>query len=668
MSTAIARTVISDKFPIGVATTYSAGRSIDTSLAEPDTGPVFDSLLKFSLTRLRFIAVAAAAIITIGCGSESNVRPAPAAPSPEVVAQRQLGSGNLLTAATSFLKLSETVAGAGGAEHAAVASLAFRQAGETDTADSIVSDLESQGFDADSNGIVATAVLCAEVAAGNFDSAAKLAMRIRADELPAYAAFRYHYCTGAALLRNRDYSEATAALLESYRYAGASRADALLARTTWDAVSQLSEKAIRAKMEGADTSARGWYDLALTARRALADESAFNASFQTWQSQYTSHPAAQLEMQLREQAQALAVKPAQVALLLPFSAELKNAATAVRDGFLAARYLDSSADERPKVRIYDSSEEDFEQTVQQALKDGADMLVGPLRKNLVDRLSQLDGVQTKVLALNIVVADEDAMRPGFYQFGLSPEDEAAQVARRAYRGGNRALMLVPDTAWGQRMYKAFQRSWTELGGELVAEVFYGEDTEAYAKAVKRGLNVDLSEARSADIKRTIATALHAEPRRRQDIDVILLAAFPDNARQLVPQLRYFRAEDIAVFATSHVYAGGTQLNRDSDLDGVTFGDMPWLFGANDHSSFNAIRRNWGNESQTFARLYGFGIDAYRLLPYLPKLQQQRGLRIPGVTGDLWMDHDGVIHRNMTWLKFVEGIPTLLDHSDPIRVE
>ena len=70
--------------------------------------------------------------------------------------------------------------------------------------------------------------------------------------------------------------------------------------------------------------------------------------------------------------------------------------------------------------------------------------------------------------------------------------------------------------------------------------------------------------------------LEFEPRRRQDIDIVFMAAFPAGARQLMPQLAFHHGADLPVHATSHVWSGVPDPANDRDLDGVVFGDMPWL--------------------------------------------------------------------------------------------
>ena len=618
--------------------------------------------------RIRVTPILLAALITCGCGSERNVRPAPVAPDPKTVALRQLSQGNFAIAAKNLEQLVAQPETEAEADLLALAALAYRQDQQHDSADRVLLSLETAGFAADTSAAVGVASMCAMHDRGEHSDARQTASGINPAQLHAYASLRYFYCFGASALALGEHATAAQNLTEMYRVGNAVQLDANAPELTWSAISQLPESTLVAQSEQSSGSGRGWYELGLVARRHLADPAQFSSAFAEWRAKHASHPGIALESRLNSLAASMAAKPRNVALILPFGSDFAGAATAVRDGFMTARYLDASVSDRPEVRIYDSDNGDFETTVRQAVADGADILVGPLRKPRVSGVRGYSDLGARVLALNIVSEDNNASPAGFYQFGLSPEDEANQVARRAIAVGKRALLLVPDTSWGHRMHAAYSSTWSDLGGTLVAEIFYGESADTYPTAVKRGFSIDLSETRGTELQRTVGINLHREPRRRQDVDVILLAGFPDNARQILPQIRYFRAENVPVYATSHVYAGGTRLSRDSDLDGITFGDMPWLFAANDHDSFNAVRRNWGAESQTFARLYGFGIDAYRLLPYLPKLQQQRGLRVPGVTGDLWMDERGVIHRNMTWLQFVDGLPQLQEQTGPIRVD
>ena len=349
---------------------------------------------------------------------------------------------------------------------------------------------------------------------------------------------------------------------------------------------------------------------------------------------------AQLLDRLIERSEAISVRPRKIALMLPFGGALGAAAEAIRDGFIAAWHLDPRVQSRPEISVYDVAENDLTGKANEAVSEGAQFIVGPLQKSQVEQLRANTELAVNVLALNVSDNTAQNTRAGFYQFGLTPEDEARAVANQAFKAGSRALILAPDTDWGHRMAASYKSSWQGLGGDLVSEVFFEEDSQAYAAAVKLALKITASELRHSELRATLNRPLHFSPRRRTDIDLILLAGFPVNARQIMPQLRYFDAQAIPVFSTSHVYKVTTSGAADSDLSGITFSDMPWLFGLVDHESYNLVRRHWGSKMTNFARLYALGVDAYRVIPYLAKMRFQQNMRLPGVTGQLWMDSNG----------------------------
>src|SRR5690606_26450409 len=112
---------------------------------------------------------------------------------------------------------------------------------------------------------------------------------------------------------------------------------------------------------------------------------------------------------------------------------------------ISAWYQDESRQSRPAVRLYSTAENTASEVVGAALGNGADFIVGPLRKELVEELQGDATLDSSVLALNVTDHATGA-RSNFYQFGLAPDAEAVQVARRAIRSGKRALILAPDTA------------------------------------------------------------------------------------------------------------------------------------------------------------------------------------------------------------------------------
>ena len=132
---------------------------------------------------------------------------------------------------------------------------------------------------------------------------------------------------------------------------------------------------------------------------------------------------------------------------------------------------------------------------QQAVAEGAQQIIGPLTKESVAALAGMGSFQIPVLALNTL--DNETSSPAqFYQFSLSPEDEASQVAERAWQDGQRrALALVPEGAWGDRLLQAFTQQWQILGGTLLEVQRYSSDQRSYSNDVRHLLNIDASEKR-----------------------------------------------------------------------------------------------------------------------------------------------------------------------------
>src|SRR5690606_38830238 len=103
------------------------------------------------------------------------------------------------------------------------------------------------------------------------------------------------------------------------------------------------------------------------------------------------------------------------ALLVPVSGNLASAGRAVRGGFIAAWF--AAPEPRRPLRIYDTGNEGTQalQAYQQALRDGASTVIGPLTKEGVAAVAQQAG-SVAWLTLNYL----DGPIGGALQFGLAP--------------------------------------------------------------------------------------------------------------------------------------------------------------------------------------------------------------------------------------------------------
>ena len=160
------------------------------------------------------------------------------------------------------------------------------------------------------------------------------------------------------------------------------------------------------------------------------------------------------------------------------------------------------------------------------------------------------------------------------------------------------------------------------------------------------------------MSRIIGRRVEHEPRRRQDVDFVFMAAFPAGARQLMPQLAFHHGAELPVYATSHIWSGVPDPTNDRDLDGVVFGDMPWLIAPSE--SDRLLREQIGaalaGRGSRLPRLYAFGADAYRLATGLRRITGDRLASLDGHTGRLSVGANHRIVRRLTWTRFAGGAP------------
>lgn len=402
---------------------------------------------------------------------------------------------------------------------------------------------------------------------------------------------------------------------------------------------------------------RGWLELAILSQQAK--QIGGTVQLDAWKNNHPLHPAvARFLLTLRNIEKSATPIPQQIALLLPLNGRIAEPARAVRDGFLAAYYKSKVQNNNTSIRLYDADASNIELVYQQAITDGADFVVGPLAKDAVNQLSLKESFLVPTLMLNANDTKTIA-HSRLYQFALLPEDEARQVAERIWlEGHNKGIILYPESNWGERVKNAFQQHWLYLGGQLVDIQTYSLTNKDYAKSVRDVLNVDDSKQRFKQLRNVLGGKLEFEVRRRQDIDFVFLAAFPEQARQIRPQLKFYDASKIPVYATSHVYTGKIDQQRDRDMNDIIFGDMPWTIANQDQALKGNLATLWQSRSEKLARFYAFGIDAYNIIPHLQRLQQYPFERYSGSTGSLRIDENLRLIRQLSWAKFRAGKPRL----------
>ncbi|MCP4001808.1 MAG: ABC transporter substrate-binding protein [Gammaproteobacteria bacterium] len=407
----------------------------------------------------------------------------------------------------------------------------------------------------------------------------------------------------------------------------------------------------------------GWLELGYISYSNRTSLTALSTSLEQWRAANPEHPASNdLLEEVLDGLSTLSNYPNRVAVLLPLSGKQKSLGEAIRDGYMAAHFSLGGDSHRPDIRIYDTARNGVTTAYQQAILGGAEFIIGPLLKTEVAEIAALSD-DIPILALNF--GPEDTTYPDrFYQFALSPEDEARAVANKAASEGLfNAVALVPESAWGKRILTAFQDELEQQGGKLLATRSYPTDSADYADVIRNVLLLDESYARRDRLAANMGEELEFKPRRRQDVDLIFIAATVAKGKQIRPQLKFHYAAELPTYATSAIYKPGSTDN--ADINGVLFPDIPWLLKPTQMVTYDkhTLKELWGAGSTQLARFYAMGYDAYHLSAMLNSSRRTKSISLQGMTGDIYMTQGGQLHRHLSWAKIERGKPrTLPDTS------
>ena len=581
-----------------------------------------------------------------------------------------MDAGNYLAAAEEYLRLAEQNK-RDAISFTLKAADAFIKAESADLAESALVNLQTVKLLALQN--IELNILSARIAILNGDALTalnKLNLSMPVESPRALNAMFYH-ALATALEMDNQIMPAARTRIELGKYIPAELEQRGNNNAIWQLLSESDVKVLTQELGAAsgNPALDGWLELAIISRTLAFKTDELGPAIDAWRQRYPSHPdSTEIINSIYAAAAQVSEKPGQIALLLPFNAQFRDASNAIRDGFLAAWY--ESSGNKPVIKIYNADNQTIIDVYQTAVNDGADFVVGPLEKEAVATLVSSGKILVRTLALNQIDNPDggSAYIPSIqsaaqlFQFGLLPEDEARVAAERAWFDGHaNALIITPDSNWGERIFNAFNSRWTTLGGKVIEHIRVPMNVQDYSRPVKELLNIENSEQRAKQLTAALRRNIVSEPRYRRDADIIFLAVSPLMAQQLVPQLRYFRADSITTYSISHIYTGKYDPEANSDIDNVIFSDMPWVIDpAREYSELQqTLNKTLGQSESPYRRLYAFGIDAYRILPELGKLYAQSG-SFQGESGILKLTDQGYVQRESVWAKFMNGTPQLIE--------
>ncbi len=374
---------------------------------------------------------------------------------------------------------------------------------------------------------------------------------------------------------------------------------------------------------------------------AYVNFGADGVSGNNWLLQWPNHPAASYFLDLNQ-----VNNHQKVAVLLPFSGRFASVAKAVQKGMLTAFMADT--ENQNELIFYDtgSQGENLSSSWYSAQESQVDLIIGPLDKASISAVEQMPAPTIPVVLLNQSSSNRH------FQFTLSPEGEAQQVAEQMINDERkRVLILAPNEPWGERMTTAFAQRLVDLGGQVINNTYFQSAQNDYSSQLRQTLGLVESQLRAKNLQSFLKINLSADEVVRSDIDAIFLAARPDFARLMVPQLKFHHAASVPVYATSHVFDGLNNEQHNRDLQGLRFSLSPIELQSSDLFEVLPfdLNRIGGNK-----RLFALGYDAYDLIGRLEWMSRVNTGLIDGLSGQISLGNDGQFNRGLLWAQYNNG--------------
>ena len=376
----------------------------------------------------------------------------------------------------------------------------------------------------------------------------------------------------------------------------------------------------------------GWWQL------KLAMTTSFSVHEQrdrlaAWTERWPNHPFAVLPPTGLARLQLPAWAPRRIALMVPLSGSLAPAGRAVRDGFIAA-YLHDSTPNKPHIKIYDTAGTPTPQLYEQSLVDGVELIVGPLSKQNLRTMADLNP-EVPVLGLNYLDGTSPA---SLRQLGLAIEDEASTIIDRLLVDAReRVLVVHNEEDWALRGARTVTAAWPF---SIESQSF--ADIKTIPEAIGAAMRVTASQTRRQELSDLLGEQLEFLPRARSDLDGVVAFVSHIEAAALVPALRFHFGDHLPVYASSQSARTTDGL---SELDGFHISAMP--FNLDEDALASSLKQNFDVAGSNVGALYALGIDAYRVSDRWQHFAIEND-QIYGSTGRLRLDADGRIRRTLMW--------------------
>ncbi len=435
-----------------------------------------------------------------------------------------------------------------------------------------------------------------------------------------------------------------------------------------DTITQLSTSADEDILDG-------WLQLAIYVKTLGSDIPQLKNTLENWLAENPNHPAATYTpKEITNILSMSIIQPTNTALLLPLTGKFSQQAQLIRDGFIMAMMNDENRKANATLTVIDTDSKSLEAINAELAEKHIDFVVGPLVKDQIEKLQEIQqnqGQSIPMLALNI--PEDIVPNSNVCYLTLSPEQEVAQAAKHlAEQGFKYPLILAPQGNYGERVVDAFNKEWNKYSSNKVAVNLFG-DKRQLQRNINSVFGLQDSQQNIAQMNSLMGIDLESQPRSRRDIDAVYIVASSADLTLIKPFIEVAINPDATppkLFSDSKSNSGGRQYE---DLTGVMYSDIPLLINPQPEVK-EEMERLWPKDSNGERRLQALGMDAYKLMVELPQMKVVEGYTVEGQTGVLSIDDQCVVQREISWAEhgkaqvLTNTVSDSVDSTDAVDVD
>lgn len=214
--------------------------------------------------------------------------------------------------------------------------------------------------------------------------------------------------------------------------------------------------------------------------------------------------------------------------------------------------------------------------------------------------------------------------------------------------GNKDSIIIDDEKTKDKDILA--KIWQELNGRIIKST--RSENKQNEELLSDLLLIENSKSRAIQLSRILSTPLEYTPRRREDIDSLILSVSLPKARSLKPALEYNFGESLSVYLSSDWKNTDYYQENEMDLEGIILIDMPWMLTSSPDIETNLQRKK--------SRDFAVGYDAYELMLLLNNKSSKRNFTYRGMSGKISLKQ-GKLNRQSLKVKVVDGSYKFLEY-------